>query len=161
MTTTGAAAFQGALNASSTLAVSGQSYFQATTTHTGSLSVSSTQIFEPFYWNATTSASSTSIDWNNGNKQGIVLGTASTTLNFAHIQSGASYSLWLSQDGTGSRIVTWATSTIGRVLWAGAAVPTLSTASNTMDEFSFQCFVPQTTTTLSCYGQYGTNGFAQ
>jgi uncharacterized protein (DUF2141 family) len=126
----------------------------------GNSEVTGGQFFTPVFQNATSSASTTNINWNSGNKQEIALGT-STTFTFSNIQSGGSYSLWIQQDASGSRTVSWTSAGTGRVQWASSTAPTLSTGANAMDEVSFQCFVPNVTTTLSCYGEYGPNNFAQ
>jgi hypothetical protein len=49
--------------------------------------------------------------------------------------SGVILTLILVQDGTGSRIVTWAT----EYKWVGGAAPTLSTGANKVDIFTFWC----------------------
>jgi len=113
-----------------------------------------------FFQNATATTAATTINWNNGNKQGLVLGT-STVISFSNVQAGTSYTLWLMQDGTGNRTSTWPTSGTGRVNWPGGIGPILSTGANAMDAISFQCFTPRVTSTLSCYGEYGANNFTQ
>lgn len=47
--------------------------------------------------------------------------------------------VYLIQDATGSRIVTWATAS-GAIKWAGSAAPTLSTAAGKIDRATFECF---------------------
>jgi len=71
----------------------------------------------------------TSIDLNNGNVFNVTL-TGSATLSFANAISGkaTSFTLYLKQDGTGSRTVTWPSGT----KWSGGA-PTLSTGANAVD----------------------------
>jgi hypothetical protein len=60
--------------------------------------------------------------------------TANCTLTFPAATSGTSFLLFLRQDATGSRTVTWPT-----VKWPAAVVPTLSTAANAIDVVSFIC----------------------
>jgi hypothetical protein len=119
------------------------------------------QLSEPVYDNGTSTAGSATINWNNSNKQQIALATTTTALSFSNVQSGGSYTLWVEQDTTGSRTVTWPSSGPGEVQWASSTVPTLTTTANNMDVFSFQCFAPHTTTTITCFGQYGNGNFVQ
>ena len=119
------------------------------------------QLFEPVYDNGTSTTGSATINWNQSNKQMIALGTTTTAFAWSNVQSGGSYTLWVIQDGTGSRTVTWPSSGAGEVQWASSTAPTLTTTANHMDAISFQCFVPHTTTTITCFGQYGANNFTQ
>lgn len=48
----------------------------------------------------------TTIDWNKGNVQRVVLGAASIALTFNNYQSGGRYILLVAQDTTGSRLAT-------------------------------------------------------
>lgn len=59
-----------------------------------------------------------------------------TAVNITNAVSGkaCSFGLYLTQDGTGSRTVTWGAS----VKWAGATPPTLSTAANAVDILVFE-----------------------
>lgn len=61
--------------------------------------------------------------------------TAACTLTFPTAAAGKSFTLVLVQDGTGSRTVTWP----GTVKWSGGTAPTLTTAINKADVFSFLC----------------------
>jgi hypothetical protein len=70
------------------------------------------------------------IDWNNGNRQKVTL-TGSPTFTFGNPISGATYTLELVQDGTGSRTVTWPS-----IKWVGGISPLLSTAANSIDIIS-------------------------
>lgn len=79
---------------------------------------------------ATASTSTTTVDLANGNVQTVTLGSNTTfTLNGATNGVACSLSLYLKQDGTGSRLVTWPSS----VKWPGAAAPQLSTGANKID----------------------------
>lgn len=46
--------------------------------------------------------------------------------------------VYLVQDATGSRVVTWQTVS-GTIKWVGAAAPTLSTAAGKIDKIVFEC----------------------
>jgi hypothetical protein len=72
----------------------------------------------------------TNIDLTTGNVFTITLG-ASITLTFsgATVGRACSVSLYIKQDATGSRLITWPAS----VKWAGGTKPTLSTAANALD----------------------------
>lgn len=61
--------------------------------------------------------------------------TANCTLTFPTAGAGKSFSLWLVQDGTGSRTVTWDAAAD----WGGGTAPTLSTGAGKVDVFGFAC----------------------
>lgn len=71
----------------------------------------------------------------NGNVFVLTL-TGATTLSVsgATNQKACSFTLYLKQDGTGNRAVTWPNGT----RWAGGAAPTLSTAANAVDILVFE-----------------------
>lgn len=52
---------------------------------------------------------------------------------------GASKTLYLVQDATGSRVPSWAT-TAGAIKWVGAAAPTLQTAAGGVDRVEFSSY---------------------
>ena len=75
------------------------------------------------------------VDCSTGNVFDITL-TGATTFTFANPPaSGTVYtmSIKITQDGTGSRTVTWPTS----IDWPGATAPTLTTDANGVDVFMF------------------------
>ncbi len=74
------------------------------------------------------STSSTSIDIGTSNKFHIALAT-STTFIFTDPAGASNLTFKLTQDATGSRIVTWD----GDVKWAGGSAPTLTTTGNAVD----------------------------
>lgn len=78
------------------------------------------------------SGSTFTIIWPTGNKQKITL-TANCTFTFGAPSGVSNLLLMLTQDGTGSRTVTWPSG----VKWVGAAAPTLSTAAGATDIVSF------------------------
>ena len=61
--------------------------------------------------------------------------TAAITLTFPSTIAGTSFTLVLTQDATGSRLVTWP----GSVKWAGGTAPALSTGANKVDYLTFFC----------------------
>lgn len=77
-----------------------------------------------------TKAIATSIDLATGNVFTVTLG-ASIAVTFTGATAGkaCAVSLYIKQDGTGSRVVTWPIS----VKWAGGSAPTLSTGANALD----------------------------
>lgn len=78
----------------------------------------------------TASGASTTIDLTNGNVQQLTLSANTTiTLTGATASTACSLSLYIIQDGTGNRTVTWPAS----VKWPSAIAPTLSTAANRID----------------------------
>jgi hypothetical protein len=70
-----------------------------------------------------------------GNVVSVTL-TGAVTLTFsgATASTACSFGLYVKQDATGSRTVTWPAS----VKWAGGTAPTLSTAANAMDILVFE-----------------------
>lgn len=61
--------------------------------------------------------------------------TAACTITLPAGVLGRKMRLIVRQDGTGSRIVTWA----GPRLWAAGTAPTLSTAASSVDRIDFEC----------------------
>jgi len=81
-----------------------------------------------------TANSSTAITLNitaNGTVQIITL-TGSATITMPAAVAGKSFILFLKQDGTGSRTVTWST-----VNWPAATAPTITSTASKMDVYSF------------------------
>lgn len=76
-------------------------------------------------------ATTTTINWNAGNVQSYTL-TSNSTFVFNNGQAGGKYDLVLSQDGTGSRTVTWP----GSVKWTGPT-PIMSADPSATNIFSF------------------------
>jgi hypothetical protein len=68
----------------------------------------------------------------NGTVQFITM-TGNCTFTFPTPTAGKSFSLFLKQDGTGSRLATWP----GTVLWPYGVIPTLTTTINKTDRFVF------------------------
>lgn len=67
----------------------------------------------------------------NGTVQIITL-TGNATITMPTATSGKSFIMYLKQDGTGSRTVTWST-----VKWAGGTAPTITSTASRQDIFSF------------------------
>ncbi|MBV6442769.1 MAG: hypothetical protein EPGJADBJ_04493 [Saprospiraceae bacterium] len=76
---------------------------------------------------ALTDGATIAVNWNNGNTQSVTLG-GNRTFTFANPKSGAQYQIYIKQDGTGSRTVTWPT-----IKWAGGSAPTLTTTAGKTD----------------------------
>jgi len=79
---------------------------------------------------------SQAIDITSGNIITATLNVATTTFTFSNPSasgSGCSFTLILTQDGSGSRAVTWP----GSVQWASSTAPTLSTGAADVDIFAF------------------------
>jgi hypothetical protein len=95
---------------------------------------------------AVAGATSTTVNWNDGNVQKITMTGNITTLTLSNPVAGARYVLIIRQDVTGSRTIAWP----GSVLWASATAPTLS-GSNKTDIVSFVY------DGINYFGGYGTN----
>lgn len=62
-------------------------------------------------------------------------GNVTFTFSGATASKACSFALYLKQDATGSRTVTWPS---GSVKWAGGTAPTISTAANALDILVFE-----------------------
>ena len=82
--------------------------------------------------NTGTTTSATTINWNNGNVQEVVLG-ANTTFTFTNPNAGATYILVVRQSSGGGNTITWP----GTVSWSGGASPVMTSTSNRFDVFTF------------------------
>lgn len=82
----------------------------------------------PFTANSSTAIT---IALTNGTVQIITL-TATCTITMPTATSGKSFIMYLKQDGTGSRTVTWST-----VKWAGGTAPTITSTASRQDILSF------------------------
>lgn len=121
----------GALSGSSTISSSAS----------GSIAISN-QYYSTFT-SSTASTGATTVNWNNGNVQSVLLQT-STVFSFSNVKAGARYLIALQQDGTGSRTVTWPAT----VNWPSGAAPTLTTSTNKLDIVTFVCLGVSST---NCY----------
>jgi hypothetical protein len=82
----------------------------------------------PFTANSSTAIT---IAMTNGTVQIITL-TGNATITMPTATSGKSFIMFLKQDGTGSRTVTWST-----VKWAGGTAPTITSTASRQDILSF------------------------
>lgn len=77
----------------------------------------------------------TTLNLANGNVFSLTMtGNVTFTFSGATAATACSFGVYLKQDATGSRTVTWPAS----VKWAGATAPTLSTAANALDILVFE-----------------------
>lgn len=83
-------------------------------------------------WVTATDGATVTFDLSNGNKQLVVLG-GNRTLALSNVTPGQVFMLKLTQDGTGSRTVTW----FSTISWAGGSAPTLTTTASKSDLFGF------------------------
>lgn len=104
------------------------------------------------YFDAGNSGAAITLNLANGNVQKLTL-TNNCTVTLASPASGAyrSLLLYIFQDGTGSRTITWP----GSVSWGTAGAPTLSTAATKMDKILLDTVDGGTT----WYGSAGPGGF--
>ena len=77
------------------------------------------------------SSTAITIDLANGTVQIITL-TGNATITMPTATSGKSFVMYLKQDGTGSRTVTWSS-----VKWPGGTAPTITSTASKMDIYSF------------------------
>ncbi len=81
-----------------------------------------------FIWNA-----NITIDWNEGATAYGILGGTTAAITLAGGVNGKVYRLRLTQDGTGSRLVTW----ISTIKWRDGSAPILTTTINKSDWITF------------------------
>jgi hypothetical protein len=79
-----------------------------------------------------TTTSATTISWDSGNIQELVLG-ANTTFTFTNGKAGATYILVVQQSSGGNNTITWP----GSVTWAGGSTPTMTITANRFDVYTF------------------------
>ena len=74
-----------------------------------------------------TDVATIALDWDDGNVQSVTLG-GNRTFTFANPKDGGRYLIKLTQDGTGTRTITWPT-----IIWRGGTAPTLTTTGGKTD----------------------------
>jgi hypothetical protein len=82
------------------------------------------QIYSPVNAKGNSGSGTVTFNWNDSNIQSVTL-TGNCTFAFSNPQSGASYQIIVSQDGTGGRVVT-----LPSVTWQGGSSPSLPTGIN-------------------------------
>ena len=90
--------------------------------------------------NALTSATTITIDFNAGNNHSVTLAHTTTFANPTNQAAGQSGSIFITQDGTGSRTAAWG----GNFKWKGGTAPTLSTAASSVDRVDYICLASGT-----------------
>jgi hypothetical protein len=85
------------------------------------------QVYSPVNSKGNSGTGTVTFNWNDGNIQTVTL-TGNCTFAFSNPQSGASYQIVITQDGTGGRTITWPT-----VHWQNKTTPLLSNSANTVD----------------------------
>lgn len=100
----------------------------------GSNASTGVQKFTSVYqdWVDVTFGSPTNFDLSLGNKQRVTL-TGNPNLTISNVQGAQSFTIRLTQDGMGSRSVTW----FSGISWAGGVVPTLIDTADKADMFQF------------------------
>ena len=81
-----------------------------------------------------TDGSTVTFDLNDSNTHRVTLG-GNRTLAITNVSYGQKFTTRLTQDGTGSRTVTW----FNNIHWAGGTAPTLTTTAHQTDVFGFIC----------------------
>lgn len=82
-----------------------------------------------------TYGATTNWDLNSGAKALLSLTGNTTMAAPTNMQDGATYVLWVFQDATGSRTITW--NSVFK--WENGVAPSLSTGANDFDIFTFEC----------------------
>ena len=81
-----------------------------------------------------TDGTTVTFDLDVANTHSVTLG-GNRTLALSNSDAGQKFIIRLTQDGTGSRTVTW----FSTIKWAGGVAPTLTTTANKTDVFGFIC----------------------
>ena len=81
-----------------------------------------------------TDGTTITFDLDSANTHSVTLG-GNRTLALSNSDAGQKFIIRLTQDGTGSRTVTW----FSTIKWAGGVTPTLTTTANKTDVFGFIC----------------------
>lgn len=108
----------------------GKTAFGSTTTPSEAINVTGNIIVVGQYAAtkfALTDGATIPLDWNLSNVQSVTL-AGNRIFTFINPKSGGRYLIFLKQDTTGSRTVTWPT-----IIWRGGTAPTLTTAANKTD----------------------------
>jgi hypothetical protein len=133
-----------AFGATSSVTVPSNAAVQIAWNGTGFVAVAETTLADKTISNATftdgyteesvtaNSGTAYTISFANGTVQFITM-TGNCTFTFPTPTAGKSFSLFLKQDGTGSRLATWP----GTVIWPYGITPTLTTTINKTDRFAF------------------------
>lgn len=85
----------------------------------------------------TNAGASYTVDITNGNVFNLILNSGTCALTFSNASARGtvcSFTLFLKQDATGGRVVTWPTN----VIWPNASAPTLTPVASRFDYFVFQ-----------------------
>lgn len=93
-----------------------------------------------------TDGATIAVDWSRGNQQYVTLG-GNRTITFSNYLGGQVLRLFVCQDSTGSRTVTWP----AVVLWESGTAPTLTTTANKCDIANFVASVA-TSSALKIFG---------
>jgi hypothetical protein len=89
------------------------------------------QVYSPVNAKGNSGTGTVTFNWNDANIQSVTL-TGNCTFAFSNPQSGASYQIIITQDGTGGRTITWPT-----IHWEARTVPTLTGTLNSKDIVTF------------------------
>jgi hypothetical protein len=85
-----------------------------------------------------TDAANIAWDVNAAQKGKVTLGGNRTMNAVSNAVEGATYTLWVFQDGTGSRTISWTTTGAGSFDFGAAGAPTLTTTASKADLLSFE-----------------------
>lgn len=73
------------------------------------------------------------LDLSTGNYQAVTMPAGNVTLTISNETAGQCFAIEITQDGVGSRTVTW----FSTIRWAEGSAPTLTTTANKKDTFTF------------------------
>ena len=82
-----------------------------------------------------TAAGTATLDLSLGNDHRITMPADNITIAVSNAKVGQKFLVSITQDGTGSRTVTW----FSTIKWAGGSAPTLTTTASKRDTFGFIC----------------------
>jgi len=85
-------------------------------------------------------AGTATLDVSNSNLHTITMPAGNITIAISQETTGQIFLVEITQDGTGSRLVTW----FAGISWAGQSAPTLTTTASRKDTFAFRCTAADT-----------------
>ena len=94
---------------------------------TGNYTVSSPQTYTP------AGGATATLDLSLSNDHRITMPAGNITIALSNVTAGEKFIIEITQDGVGSRTVTWFTT----IAWAGGSAPTLTTTASKTDVFGF------------------------
>jgi len=92
-----------------------------------------TGIYQPFQTYSPASGGTSTLNLALGNDHRVTMPGGNATIALSNEKTGMKFMVSITQDGTGSRTITW----FSTIKWAGGSAPTLTTTANKRDTLGF------------------------